>query len=196
MIATLLKGKQPDLASLETAVADAAKAVTAARANHRELRISLEIAKADLAEYENADTVGAHNEALGASQRTAQALGAAQVSVLAAEKALTLARETPARAALAEEFVRHADLLDAFDIRGVRNLRDALRASFFPIAVTYMPAGGTHTHREFVNAIEAAANEVEAGRLTNYAAFLRSYARQLIDGTVPLDVGPCIPPAA
>ena len=192
MIATLLKGKQPDLASLEQAVADAASAVAKARQAHRNARERHAEAVATLAEVPNSEALSDQvSHMLDEMSARGDVLGHAMERLAEAERLLTVAREAPERRQNAAALRGQAAIVELLGDLGplTSELRDLMLSVNFSVA-DLLPEGGTHEFRRLFGLIDELGQHFKAGRLRDLADHLRLYASKMEDGFVARDLGP------
>ena len=192
MIATLLKGKQPDLASLETAVADAAQAVAKARQAHRNARERHAEAVATLAEVPNSEALSDQvSHMLDEMSARGDALGIAMERLAEAERLLTVAREAPERRQNAAALRGQAAIVKSLGDLGplALELRDLMLAVNFQVANS-MPEGGAHNFRRVFSLVDELHAHFQAGRLQALADHLRDSAARVEDAYAATDLGP------
>ena len=192
MIASLLKGKQPDLASLETAVSDAAQAVAKARQAHRNARERHAEAVATLAEVPNSEALSDQvSHMLDEMSACGDALGIAMERLAEAERLLTAAREAPERRENAAALRGQAAIVESLHDLGplARELRDLMLSVNFSVA-DCMPEGGAHEFRRVFALVDELSAHLQAGRLRALADHLRAYAARVEDGYAAKDLGP------
>ena len=192
MITALLKGKQPNLAALESAVADAAQAVAKARQSHRNARERHAEATATLAEVPNSEALSDQvSHMLDEMSACGDVLGHAMERLAEAERLLTVAREAPERRQNAAALRGQAAIVELLHDLGplARELRDLMLAVSFTVA-DCMPEGGAHEFRRIFSLVDELSAHLQAGRLEALADHLRDYAARVADGYASRDLGP------
>lgn len=182
----------PDLASLETAVADAAQVVAKARQAHRDARQAHADAVATLSKSPNSEALSdATSHTFDDMAERGDTLGKAMERLAEAERQLTVAREAPERRQNAAALRGQAAVVDLLHDLGplASELRDLMLAVNFQVADS-MPGAGPHEFRRIFSLVDELSAHLRAGSLQALAGHLRSYAGKVEDGFASKDLGP------